>query len=117
MTVTPDFDTFAKAYESGEAGVVRTTLVGDLLTPVAAFIRLRHGRKGGAFLLESVEGGAVRGRYSMIGLDPDLVWRCQDGAAAVNRSPQDRPDDFAADKRPPLDSLRAIIGESALPLG
>src|SRR4051812_11579223 len=117
MTVTPDFDTFAKAYESGEAGGVCTTLVGDLLTPVAAFIRLRHGREGGAFLLESVGGGGVRGRYSMIGLDPDLVWRCQDGAAAINSSPQDRPDDFAADERAPLDSLRAIIGESALPLG
>ena len=63
----------------------RTTLVGDLLTPVAAFLKLRHERKGPAFLLESVEGGAVRGRFSMIGLDPDLIWRCQDGAAAIDR--------------------------------
>ena len=50
----------------------RATLVGDLLTPVAAFLKLRNGRKGSAFLLESVEGGATRGRFSMIGLDPDL---------------------------------------------
>ena len=79
MTLAPDFDTFATAYEGGEAGVLRATLVGDLLTPVAAFLKLRHGRKGSAFLLESVEGGATRGRFSMIGLDPDVVWRCQDG--------------------------------------
>ena len=62
MTVTPDYETFAADYAAGLPGVVRTTLVGDLLTPVAAFLRLRHGRRGAAFLLESVEGGAVRGR-------------------------------------------------------
>ncbi|MDQ4135912.1 MAG: anthranilate synthase component I, partial [Pseudomonadota bacterium] len=65
--ITPDFDAFARAYAAGEAGVLRATLVGDLITPVAAFLKLRLGRRGGAFLLESVEGGAVRGRYSMIG--------------------------------------------------
>ena len=42
MTIAPDFDTFATAYQAGEAGVLRATLVGDLLTPVAAFLKLRH---------------------------------------------------------------------------
>ncbi|MBM6595750.1 anthranilate synthase component I [Microvirga pudoricolor] len=117
MSVTPDFDAFAGAYGQGESGVLRTTMVGDLLTPVAAFIKLRHERKGAAFLLESVEGGAVRGRYSMIGLDPDLVWRCQDGQAAINRDPLERPQNFVTEDRAPLESLRALITESALPLG
>jgi anthranilate synthase component 1 len=116
MIVTPDFDAFARAYQAGEAGVLRTTLVGDLLTPVAAYIKLRHGRQGAAFLLESVEGGAVRGRYSMIGLDPDLVWRCQDGVASLDRRALDHRNRFVPDERPPLESLRALIGESALPL-
>jgi anthranilate synthase component 1 len=116
MIVTPDFDAFARAYQAGEAGVLRTTLVGDLLTPVAAYIKLRHGRQGAAFLLESVEGGAVRGRYSMIGLDPDLVWRCQDGVASLDRRALDHRNRFVLDERPPLESLRALIGESALPL-
>jgi anthranilate synthase component 1 len=116
MIVTPDFDAFARAYQAGEAGVLRTTLVGDLLTPVAAYIKLRHGRPGAAFLLESVEGGAVRGRYSMIGLDPDLVWRCQDGVASLDRHALDRRNRSEPDERPPLESLRALIAESALPL-
>ncbi|MFL5190451.1 MAG: anthranilate synthase component I family protein, partial [Microvirga sp.] len=116
MTVTPDFDTFAAAYEAGEAGVLRTTLVGDLLTPVAAFLKLRHDRKGSAFLLESVEGGATRGRFSMIGLDPDLVWRCQDGVASIDRQALSRMLEFRVEERPPLESLRALIKESALPL-
>ena len=116
MTVTPDFETFARAYEAGEAGVLRTTLVGDLLTPVAAFLKLRHERKGSAFLLESVEGGATRGRFSMIGLDPDLVWRCQDGVASIDRSASSRMQEFRIEERQPLESLRALIKESALPL-
>lgn len=116
MAITPAYDAFAKAYEAGEAGVLRTSLVGDLLTPVAAFLKLRHGRKGSAFLLESVEGGAVRGRFSMIGLDPDLVWRCQDGVASIDRRALDHASQFETDDRRPLDSLRALIAESALPL-
>ncbi|MDF2688507.1 MAG: anthranilate synthase component, partial [Microvirga sp.] len=116
MTLAPDFDTFATAYEAGEAGVLRATLVGDLLTPVAAFLKLRNGRKGSAFLLESVEGGATRGRFSMIGLDPDLVWRCQDGVASIDRQALNRMQEFRVEEQPPLDSLRALIKESALPL-
>jgi anthranilate synthase component 1 len=114
--VTPDFETFARAYDAGAAGVLRATLVGDLITPVAAFLKLRHGRRGAAFLLESVEGGAVRGRYSMIGLDPDLVWRCESGVARLDRRALDRAGAFAAEALPPLESLRALIAESALPL-
>ncbi|HEY8384246.1 MAG TPA: anthranilate synthase component I [Microvirga sp.] len=116
MIVTPDYESFARAYEAGEAGVLRTTLVGDLLTPVAAFIRLRSGRRGAAFLLESVEGGAVRGRFSMIGLDPDLVWRCQDGKASLDRHVLDPGSRFAPEEKPPLESLRALIAESRLPM-
>src|SRR6478736_9661463 len=101
MTIAPDFETFAAAYEAGEAGVLRATLVGDLLTPVAAFLKLRHERKGSAFLLESVEGGATRGRFSMIGLNPDLVWRCQDGAAAIDRKALAHAQDFVQESRPP----------------
>jgi anthranilate synthase component 1 len=115
--MTPDFDAFARAYSAGEAGVLRTTLVGDLITPVAAFLKLRHGRRGAAFLLESVEGGAVKGRYSMIGLDPDLVWRCEGGVASLDRRALDHKGAFVTEERPPLESLRALIRESALPLG
>ncbi|MFL5216155.1 MAG: anthranilate synthase component I [Microvirga sp.] len=116
MLAEPGFEAFAARYRSGEAGVVRATLVGDLETPVAAFLKLRQGHEGAAFLLESVEGGAVRGRYSMIGLDPDLVWRCRDGVAEIDRQAQGPGARFAADERPPLESLRALIAESAIAL-
>jgi anthranilate synthase component 1 len=115
--VEPGLDAFRAEYEAGRAVVLRARLVADLETPVAAFIKLRAGRAGAAFLLESVEGGAVRGRYSIIGLDPDLVWRCRDGHAEIDRDALGREGNFEADGRPPLESLRALIAESAIPLG
>ena len=115
--VEPGPDAFRAEYEAGRAVVLRARLVADLETPVAVFIKLRAGRAGAAFLLESVEGGAVRGRYSIIGLDPDLVWRCRDGHAEIDRDALGREGNFEADGRPPLESLRALIAESAIPLG
>ena len=79
MQIEPSADAFAARYGRGEAQVVWTTLVADLETPVSAFLKIAGGRPM-SFLLESVEGGAVRGRYSVIGLEPDLVWRAQGGA-------------------------------------
>ncbi|HYV84784.1 MAG TPA: hypothetical protein VFB49_02640, partial [Patescibacteria group bacterium] len=41
----------------------------DLLTPVAAWLRLMRGG-GAGFLLESIEGGETLARYSFLGRDP-----------------------------------------------
>ncbi len=101
-----------RAYEAGRPSLLGLTLVADLETPVAAFLKLKEGHAGPGFLLESVEGGAVRGRYSMIGLDPDLIWRCRDGRAEIARDAT--LSTFVPDDRPPLESLRALIAESAI---
>jgi len=113
MDPAADFARFAAAYQAGEPQLLTLSLVGDCETPVAAFLKLRHTYGGPAFLLESVEGGAVRGRYSMIGLDPDLIWRCHRGQASLRRLAQD--EDFVADPRPAFESLRALLAESAIP--
>ena len=62
-----------------------------------AFLKLAHGRPN-SFLLESVEGGAARGRYSIIGMEPDLIWRCRDGRAEVNRHALSAPHAFVAER-------------------
>jgi len=115
MDASPSFEDFARRYEAGEASLIRASLVADLETPVAAFLKLRANRAGPAFLLESVEGGAVRGRYSMIGLEPDLIWRCRDGKCDIDREALSRENRFAPDDRSAIDSLRALIAESAIP--
>lgn len=115
MSLEPAFDAFRPAYESGKAQVVWTTLVADLETPVSALMKLADGRPN-SFLFESVEGGAVRGRFSFLGTRPDLAWRCVGGKAEINRSLRYDPDAYVADPRPPLDSLRALIEESRIDL-
>jgi anthranilate synthase component 1 len=111
----PEYEAFAALYEAGEPALVSLSLVADLETPVSAFMKLSHGREGDVFLLESVEGGAARGRYSMIGLDPDVIFRASGGKAEINRDARRDRDAFVPCKGRPLDALRALLDESAIP--
>ena len=104
MLIEPSAAAFAARYAAGEPQVVWTTLVADLETPVSAFLKLA-GTRPQSFLLESVEGGEVRGRYSIIGLEPDLIFRVHDRRAEINRRPQSDPDAFAATADGPLARL------------
>ena len=114
MITAPDFEGFRPVYDKGQPQLLRATLVGDCETPVAAFMKLRAAFRGPAFLLESVEGGAVRGRYSMIGLQPDLIWRCHHGQASVARGNLETPR-FEPEKATAFISLRNLLAASAIP--
>ncbi len=115
MRATPDFESFAERYEAGQAQVVCTSLVADLETPVSAFLKLADGRPFSC-LFESVEGGATIGRYSFIGLKPDLIWRCSGTAAEINRRARVDPEAFEPMAGPPLETLRALVNESRIEL-
>src|SRR5579864_1692790 len=116
MIAGQEYDEIARRYEVGRASVVVATLVADLETPVSAFLKLSAGRSGNVFLLESVEGGAQRGRYSMIGLDPDLVWRAFGDACETNRQALWERDAFQPCPGKPLEALRALLAESRIDL-
>lgn len=111
----PTYETFADKYAKGEAQLVSTKLIADLETPVSAFLKLSAGRARNTFLLESVEGGATRGRFSMIGLDPDIIWRASGGVAEINRRALEDADRFMPCDTPPIDALRSLLAESAVP--
>jgi anthranilate synthase component 1 len=113
MQIEPAAAAFAQSYADGRPQVVWTTLVADLETPVSAFLKLAT-RRPLSFLLESVEGGATRGRYSVIGLDPDVIWRTNGPKAEINRTARQQPDAFAPCGTPPLAALRAFIAESRI---
>src|SRR4051812_41576452 len=113
MRIEPSFEDFAAGYAGGRPQLVWTKRVADLETPISAMLKLADGRAN-AFLLESVEGGAVRGRYSIIGLKPDVIWRCRGDKAEINRNARSDPDAFTPEEKPSLDSLRALIGESRI---
>src|SRR5436190_917324 len=115
MQIEPSAEVFAARYQRGEPQVVWTTLVADLETPVSAFLKVAGGRAM-SFLFESVEGGAVRGRYSIIGLDPDVIWRAKAAKAEINRTARAKPDSFAPCPEPPLAALRTLIAETRIAL-
>ncbi len=115
MTPSPEFASFRDAYEAGRPQVVWTTLVADLETPVSAMLKLADERPN-SFLLESVEGGAIRGRYSFIGLKPDLIWRCFGNRAEINRQARFDPEAFTPCDEGSIDSLRALAADSRIDL-
>ena len=114
--IPTDYDDFARRYAAGRASVVVATLVADLETPVSAYLKLAGSRAGNMFLLESVEGGAQRGRYSMIGLDPDVIWRSKGEGAEINRRALTDLDAFVPCPGKSLEALRALLAESRIDL-
>lgn len=109
----PSVDQFEKSYRGGTPQIVYRTLVADLDTPVSAWLKL--GRSDPySFLLESVQGGEIRGRYSIIGLKPDLVWQCRNEVAELNADAQNPSSGFVTERLPPLSSLRQLISKVKL---
>ena len=115
MHIEPSAQSFAARYAAGEPQVVWTTLVADLETPVSAFLKIA-GNRPMSFLLESVEGGAVRGRYSIVGLEPDLIFRVNGNSAEINRTVATDPAAFVPANDSPLAALRRLIAESRIAL-
>ncbi|MCH8166317.1 MAG: anthranilate synthase component I [Proteobacteria bacterium] len=115
MDLSPSYDAFARAWRAGASQVVWARVVADMDTPVSLMLKLT-GAAENSFLLESVTGGEIRGRYSVIGLKPDLIWRCRGNAAEVNRAAATDPDSFEPEPLPALDSLRALIAASRIDL-
>lgn len=110
----PNDEAVCTRLEAGEPCLIVERMIGDLETPVSAYLKLAAGRQGRCFLLESVEGNSVRGRYSMIGIDPDVVFRATDGSAEINRDALASPDAFSRCEESPLVALRALIAESRI---
>ena len=114
-TLIPAFDDFAAAYEAGRNQVVYARLAADLDTPVSLMLKLTGAAKD-AFMLESVTGGEVRGRYSIIGMKPDVVWKCHGETSQINRQARFDPDAFEPVRSDPLTALRELIAESRIEL-
>ena len=85
MLINPDRTAFAKGYADGLNQVLWTELVADMDTAVSLMLKLTSAAPD-SFMLESVTGGEIRGRYSVIGCNPDLIWRCRGDKAEVNRA-------------------------------
>ena len=115
MTLQPDFEAFERGWALGVNQLVYARLAADLDTPVSLMLKLGDARTD-TFMLESVTGGEVRGRYSVVGMKPDLIWKCHGTRAQINRQARFDPLAFVPETAAPLDSLRALIAESRVDL-
>jgi anthranilate synthase component 1 len=105
-----DREALLAALAAGRPALAWRRQVADTETPVAAALRLIEPGRGD-FLLESVEGGSIRGRHSLIGLAPDLVFRADGNRAEVNRHWATDRAAFVAHSAPALDALRSLVAE------
>lgn len=115
MSLSPGFKEFEKAYNAGKNQVVYQRLVADLDTPVSLMLKLAQARAD-SFMLESVTGGEVRGRYSAIGMKPDVIWKCNGATSSINRQASFDRDTFEPQSGDALTNLRALIEESRIDL-
>ena len=74
-------DKSEKLYNEKIDQVIWKTIVSDTFTPVSILMRLQD--HSNCFLLESVEGGTQRGRYSIVGMRPDLWWKSEGNRAYI----------------------------------
>ena len=115
MEIEPKFDSVINNLERGKSQVIWTSVVADLETPVSAYIKLSRNQKN-TFLLESVEGGEIRGRYSIIGIKPDLIWRCRGNIAEIKNFCDKKESKFITEKVGSLKSLRNLLEQCKIKL-
>ena len=101
-------DVALAALAVGKPALVWQRLIADTETPVGAAVKLIEAGRGD-FLLESVQGGEVRGRYSLLGLDPDLVFRATGADCEINRTWRQDRSAFTALPGDSLSELRALV--------
>ena len=115
MPIIPEFEYFTTHYNAGKNQVIYTRLAADLDTPVSLMMKLTGGQKD-SFVLESVTGGEVRGRYSIVGMKPDMIWKCEGDKSYLNRDARFDQDGYVLQSEPPLSALRELLKESHIEL-
>ena len=99
---------FIKGYNSNLPQLINKNLVADVETPISLLLKISKNQKY-SFLLESVEGGSKRGRYSLLGCDPDLIWSVEKGEAKIRYLGINYNYKFNND---PLKSLKELVNVS-----
>lgn len=117
IPVYPELADIETALGQGKNTLVWARVVADMETPVSAMHKLeQQGNDTPSFLLESVHGGESRGRYSLLGLYPDRLWRCRGSQAEACNLDADKTT-FTALGEPALESLTSELAriEMAIP--
>ena len=111
MKLTPEFDQFEKNYNKSINQLVYCRLAADLDTPVSLMLKLTNEEEN-SFILESVTGGEIRGRYSIVGMRPDKIWKCLGKKSYIKNLEQNGRGAFTQQDHDPLTELRDFLSES-----
>ena len=106
------YDSFLKVYNKKKSQVISKEFIGDLETPISSLLKLSPKEKY-SFLLESVEGGEKIGRYSLLGVNPDLIWECKNKNIKIQYI--DKKKIIKNNKLSPLKSLKKLLKNSLIP--
>ena len=111
MELTPQYKDFEKNYQNGINQLVYCRLAADLDTPVSLMMKLTN-EEDNSFILESVTGGEIRGRYSIIGMRPDKIWKCLGNENYIKIVNDDGSGVFEKQDEDPLTGLRKLLSDS-----
>ena len=104
-------DKFFKNYNQGIPQIINKEFIADIETPISSLIKISENEEY-SFLLESVEGGDQRGRYSILGCDPDIIWEVNKNKAKVTSLNQDLDLSFLSED--PIKSLKQLVDFSKI---
>ena len=97
---------FIENYISGIPQIFQKELIADIETPISSLLKITNKEKY-SFLLESVEGGDQRGRFSLLGCDPDLIWEVNNNKVKITSL--DNNLDFSFLPKEPIASLKELL--------
>ena len=106
----PDLQLFKKKYEKGVPQLLYTSLSADIYTPVSTLLKFKNEKY--SFLFESVEKGNKRGRYSVIGVRPDLIWKCQNNKSFIEKKNSKKTIITEDRKNSPISSLKSFFASN-----
>ncbi|MAJ24340.1 MAG: anthranilate synthase component I [Rickettsiales bacterium] len=113
INISPNLNEYLKKIKKKENQIIWTTFKSDLDTPVSTYLKLCKQQEN-SFLLESVQDGTHRGRYSIIGFNPDVIWKCVNGIAYKKTLKKNN--EFIKEQQKPLISLQSLIKDSKIKL-
>ena len=102
---------FEQLYNKKKPQIISDEIVGDLETPISLLLKLSP-KQNYSFLLESVEGGEQRGRFSFLGINPDIIWECKNNFVKITKNNKIINNESV--KLNPLESLRKLLKDSLI---
>ena len=96
---------FIEGLKNNQPQLLTKNLIGDVETPVSCLLKIKKNQKY-SFLLESVEGGSLRGRYSLLGCDPDIIWKVENNSASIEYKDENYKYHISNE---PIESLKNLI--------